>query len=82
MTGGGTSLSDEVSVADVPRTIVATFSLSNDRVSVSTPNGPRGISVHSHVVLWKISFSILVMIIWIVMVLDTICSTLLCDARF
>ena len=61
MTGGGTSLSDEVSVADVPRTIVATFSLSNDRVSVSTPNGPRGISVYSHVVLWKISFSILVM---------------------
>ena len=61
MTGGGTSLSDEVSVADVPRTIVAMFSLSNDRVRVSTPNGPRGISVHSHVVLWKISFSILVM---------------------
>lgn len=61
MTGGGTSLSDEVSVADVPRTIVATFSLSNDRVSVSTANGPRGISVYSHVVLWKISFSILVM---------------------
>ena len=43
MTGDGTSLPDEVSVAVVSRTIVATFSLSNDMVSVSTPNGPRGI---------------------------------------
>ena len=61
MTGDGTSLPDEVSVAVISRTIVATFSLSNDMVSVSTPNGPRGISVHSHVVLWNMSFSILVM---------------------
>lgn len=60
MTGDGTSLPDEVSVAVVSSTIVATFSLSNDMVSVSTPNGPRGISVHSQFVLWKMSFSIFV----------------------
>ena len=60
MTDGGISVPADASVTVMLSTIVAMFSLSNDMVSVSTPNGPRGISVHSHVVLWKMSFSIFV----------------------
>ena len=61
MTDGGISVPADASVTVMLSTIVAMFSLSNDMVSVSTPNGPSGISVHSHVVLWNMSFSILVM---------------------
>ena len=60
MTDGGLSVPADASVTVMLSTIVATFSLSNDMVSVSTPNGPRGISVHSQFVLWKMSFSIFV----------------------